>query len=122
MRALPILALMSLAAPAAGLAQALPGAPRPDDAGYTFVKPPPKRAAAAGATPVAELPGRPRLSPLPDPAPRIGGYVEPGAGGGACRTSCAGDYYVCLRVGDMSSCGATWAQCQAACPDASSSE
>ena len=120
-------AALSLLLTGAAHAQALqPGAPRADDGGVTFVKPQPKKPVgpAAAAPPVAELAARPRFSPLPETAPRTRGYQEPVAtgGGGACRTSCADDYYLCLNGRDMSACGATWAQCQAACPDATASD
>ncbi|HEX8231987.1 MAG TPA: hypothetical protein VF559_01395 [Caulobacteraceae bacterium] len=119
---LTAVALSLLLLPAAANAQVLqPGAPRADDGGVTFVKPPPRKPPAkpvAAAPPVAELTARPRFSPLPDPAPRTRGYQElRPTGGGACRTGCANAYYLCLPARDMSACGAAWAQCQSACPD-----
>lgn len=92
----------------------------------TFVRPrprpPPSATTSAATEPVVPTPVPQRYSDIPDSAPRLGGLREQRTGGGVCRTSCANEYYRCLRGEGATSCGGEWALCQTGCPDASTSE
>jgi hypothetical protein len=120
--ALTLVLTLLAATPAA--AQAPGGqAPLKKDIPY-FVPPPPRRPQdrPPPAPLLSPLPDRASHSGLPDPAPRLGGFVEPRGAGATCRTTCSNDYFVCLRRDEMSDCGPVWALCQAECPGSSSED